>query len=1045
MTRIFLFFTYCISLCIHSYLVAQPIQELTTPVKMLTVDDGLSQGFVYGAIQDKEGFIWLATPDGLNRYDGYTIKVYRTNAKDPYSLPENFVRQVAEDDNGNLWVSTYSKGLFVFDRITERFYPVIINAIIDENGSINILTLKFQQGRLYIGTYDNMVIANVVSVKSGHYTSSELEHDFKIVTSLKIDDHRSLITQVMPDNTICDYHSNTVTFFTPDAALLNWTAKTFSVKDLGIDSINLTTRFYKYPGENKLCIINESCLYVYDLTLKKMVFRKTGEQFSIADFGNPMCFDGKLYFHPFRSSDIYEFNLSTYEMLKYKDEGNHILLNVYFKDRTGVLWIQTDAQGMVLLNTQLTAFHKSNDIIKRFVRGSKTLVYFDFDRQTFYEYSPATNTIHSISQGIKMGSASKNGEFEFMDHHGNLWYVKNWESIYSYNPKTKYETKLDLDLYWFNLFMFEDHFNHLWISHFGKENDKQIYLSLLNSSFKRVQKQFVFPFATQEKGPFVYASWVNDNNEFWLATDAGLFRFNPQETDSSKAWKHWKHRDNDSLSIASDKLLSICADPKEPGKYLWLGTRGEGMDRFEMATGKCLHFTDKNGLPNNVTYMILPDELGNLWISTNKGLSCFTPPGLTPHPSPKERGRFRNFTEEDGLAGNEFNTYCGKKLATGELFFQGVKGTTWFRPAEVLKQQAAVPIHFISLSVNNQPVDWKTDSTIINENISYCKTITLTHEQNIFSIGFAAMDFRKKSGIHYKYYLEGFDKEWIEAGNKNEATYTNLDPGHYTFHVTGANSDGVWNEKGKTIEIIVLPAWYETIWFKIVVFIFIAGALYGLYRYRLKQAIKMMNLRNRIAGDLHDEIGSTLSSISLYSEAAKKMLNGNEKADKVLSKINTNTSEMMEAMSDIVWAANTRNDKFDNLFNRMRSFAVQVAEAKNMQLHFADNKNLPEISLDMVQRKNLYLIFKEAVNNAAKYSESNNVWVEFSLKHSLLEMKIKDDGKGFEQESGSGETNGRMGGNGFINMQNRAKDINAELKISSVKGNGTEIILKMKR
>jgi signal transduction histidine kinase len=205
-----------------------------------------------------------------------------------------------------------------------------------------------------------------------------------------------------------------------------------------------------------------------------------------------------------------------------------------------------------------------------------------------------------------------------------------------------------------------------------------------------------------------------------------------------------------------------------------------------------------------------------------------------------------------------------------------------------------------------------------------------------------------------------------------------------------------------------------------------------------------MSLRNRIASDLHDEIGSTLSSISLYSEAAKKMLNGNEQADKVLTKINSNTSQMMEAMSDIVWAINTRNDKLDNLVNRMRAFAVQVSEAKKFDLHLAENKDLPDMPLDMYERKNIYLIFKEAVNNAAKYSECKNVWIDFSNKSHLLEMKITDDGTGFTVADASRLSKNKGGGNGLMNMKKRADDLKGELRIISEEGKGTEVILKMR-
>jgi len=262
--------------------------------------------------------------------------------------------------------------------------------------------------------------------------------------------------------------------------------------------------------------------------------------------------------------------------------------------------------------------------------------------------------------------------------------------------------------------------------------------------------------------------------------------------------------------------------------------------------------------------------------------------------------------------------------------------------------------------------------------------------------------------------------------------------------VRGTNSDGVWSSNEASIVISISPPWWGTWWFRSLLAFTIAISIYSLYRYRLRQAVNLMLLRNRIATDLHDEIGSTLSSISLYSEAAKRMLDGNESAKKVLTKINSNTSDMMEAMSDIVWAINTRNDKLDNLVNRMRSFAVQVSEAKNFELHLATNENLPDMPLDMYERKNLYLIFKEAINNAAKYAACKNVWIEFTNKSHVLEMKIKDDGKGFNLSHATMFPEKQGGGNGLFNMKKRAEDLKGELHIASEPGIGTEILLRIK-
>jgi signal transduction histidine kinase len=222
----------------------------------------------------------------------------------------------------------------------------------------------------------------------------------------------------------------------------------------------------------------------------------------------------------------------------------------------------------------------------------------------------------------------------------------------------------------------------------------------------------------------------------------------------------------------------------------------------------------------------------------------------------------------------------------------------------------------------------------------------------------------------------------------------------------------------------------------------VASAVYTLYRYRLRQVLKMQSLRNRIAGDLHDEIGSTLSSISLFGEVARKNINNNPaKADNLLEQINEYTSAMMDSMGDIVWTINTRNDSFDNLINRMRAFSSKVMETREVNFVF----NAPVTGaighLDMTQRKNVYLIFKEAVNNAAKYSCCNKLQVDITDENSLLKVCIKDDGNGFD--TGASLANSTSG-NGLINMKKRAEELKGNLEINSKAGAGTYIELTVK-
>lgn len=542
-------------------------------------------------------------------------------------------------------------------------------------------------------------------------------------------------------------------------------------------------------------------------------------------------------------------------------------------------------------------------------------------------------------------------------------------------------------------------------------------------------------------GYFISAYLLDENKVFWFATTQGLYAFNPSAADTSKIWKRYGNIPNDPSSLTYDYLLAIVADPYQPEKYLWLGSDGGGLSRFDKNTGKFTNYTEKDGLPNNVIYSLLCDSSNNIWMSTNRGLCCMYAnkfkSGVV-----ADKTWFRNFTSEDGLPGDEFNRQDYFKLPNGDLSFFGPAGGVYFTPGEVLAAGKPPHVEFTGLSVFNQPVNFKVDSNILTQSIAYAKQIVLPSDKNMFTLSFAVLEYRSNSSKQYKYYLDGYDKQWIESGSKNEATYTNLSPGTYTFHVKGASSTGLWNETDTTIDIIILPAWYQTWWFRLFVAIVVVVAVYTLYRYRLGQQLKLLNIRNRIASDLHDEIGSTISSISLSSNVIQKKLNGNSNtADvkKLVAQISDNTTNIMEVISDIVWTINTKNDSFANVIDRMRAFAVEILESKNISIHFDIDESANQISIDMDKRKNLYLIFKETINNAAKYSQCNNVWIEIKLIRGRVRLLVRDDGIGFNINE---KQKSKLSGNGLFNMQKRAHDMKGKLVLDSQPQQGTTMLLE---
>ena len=242
----------------------------------------------------------------------------------------------------------------------------------------------------------------------------------------------------------------------------------------------------------------------------------------------------------------------------------------------------------------------------------------------------------------------------------------------------------------------------------------------------------------------------------------------------------------------------------------------------------------------------------------------------------------------------------------------------------------------------------------------------MSYEQNSISFEFASMDFTYPEKNQYQYKLQGFEKDWIHSGNANNATYTNLDPGTYTFMVRGSNNDGVWNEKGTSIQLVILPPWYMTWWFRTALAIAVLLTCIYLLPVSAAQVLKLQSIRDRIARDLHDEVGSNLSNIYIFSDVAQQKATANDVIAPLLQKITEYTQQSMGAMNDIVWMLNTRNDRFENIMVRMRTIAAEFSETSGCSLHLDFDENLNDVKLNMEERKNFYLIYKEAINNAGK-------------------------------------------------------------------------------
>jgi signal transduction histidine kinase len=281
--------------------------------------------------------------------------------------------------------------------------------------------------------------------------------------------------------------------------------------------------------------------------------------------------------------------------------------------------------------------------------------------------------------------------------------------------------------------------------------------------------------------------------------------------------------------------------------------------------------------------------------------------------------------------------------------------------------------------------------------------------------------------------MEGFDKDWIQSGNRRFVTYTNLDPGNYTFKVRGSNNDGIWNDKGASIQITILPPFWRTWWFVILAVLSIGGIIASIIIYRVKHLLDIERFRIKLAADLHDNIGSSLTEISILSEVISAKLDSvGEDVKKSLRMISDSSRNLIDNMSDIVWLVNPKRDSLYDLILRLRDTYTELSSYASISFRSENLKALEKVTLSMEHRQHLYLIFKEGINNCITHSGCTEMTLDASVKGKRLEMILKDNGKGFN-------TGSKSGGNGLENIQRRAKAIGGNISIYSKEGEGTTL------
>ena len=822
----------------------------------LSVKQGLSQGNVWDIYQDKFGFMWIATEDGLNLYDGYSFTVFRHNPADSFSISNNNIDHIIEDKEGNLWVAT-QQGLNFYNRKLNRFerhlhVPGKAGSI--SNDDVGHVYLD-KKNRLWAGTNNGLNLYDSKTNSWQHFfhdpqdpksvSDNVIEAIFEdSMNRLWVGTGNGGLNILNPDsisferlqhdpNDPTSLSSNKVVCIIEDTDHKLWVG-TFDGGLNKMDPLRKTFVRYKYDSNDPNTI---GANYVYDITQNK-----PGELW--------VATDGALNLFEILTADVTRYvqvqgdenTISSNIVTRAYFDANDRLwvgtrfggVNVYDREKYGFKHFKYSAHVKNTINhNNITAFCEEGDGNFWLGTDGGGLNYYDRKSGRFSNYQ-------DITTNPKVLAVAK-------DKSGGLW-IGMWAGGLNYfDPKTKkvreyiHDPENPNSLADNNIFdILVDRSGNVWIGTFGNG------LCRYNRGTDDFTRFVHDPGNPNSFAGSVVVKLMEDSaGKIWIATEQnGVDEFDP----STGIFSHYPGGPEPG-QLSGNSVFSLLEDSQ---KRIWIGTNGSGLNLFDRADNTFKTFRQKDGLPNDAIMGILEDDIGHLWISTNKGVSRMD----------LDSGVFRNYTESDGLQSDQFNRWSYLKLSNGDLLFGGTNGFNMFNSAAMVDNKDKPKVYITDFKVFNKPVPIG-ENELLKTNILLTKEVTLSYAQNIFSFEFTALNYRQSEKNRYKYMMEGFQDEWIDAGSERKVSYTNLSPGEYVFRVIASNNDGLWNMEGASLKITIVPPFWRTWWFvTIVTCVLCFGSIYY-FRHQKKKA-------DRQEVELKAIIEARTSEVQKQSEAILK-------------------------------------------------------------------------------------------------------------------------------------------------------------------------------
>lgn len=976
----------------------------------LTIKDGLSQGFVSCVLQDREGFVWAGTKNGLNRYDGYHFEVFTHDPFDEHSLSGDYINSVSEFDEF-LILCVNNSGINLFHKKTRQVYRITNDLLTTDFPSEKISpysAIVDAEGSLWVLVFVPGHMRNIykITLPSGFWKAPEAYPNFQ----------RQLKLQTWPDKIL------SALVITKDLKTIYASTARNTIVQIETQSNSWTKLIDLPPAYNEYSQLNIDSRGLLWCSVGTTIGKTQLYQFHPGDdsgllpvrtpigFENILCIDDNyIWMDQFNALSVFRLNEDRQFDL-YSPEIPPIAISpgqyCGMVDQSGLSWIGTNGLGLMKINLRSRRF-----------------------QHLFPKQSICSNIL--LDHQGNFLATNNAAQYLFSPGQPNLSKPPYWDALSGLHPEPR---------------ILQDGAGVYWVA--------GVFPASKNIILKKIEpggqtKTYPIPTTIEYYNQFTVS--FDEQGHLWMGIDNQLVHFNPfterfevydysQKLEDTKgtmamaktadgSW--WIGKDNclvqakcyiqgsefnifkndpkNRNSLRSNNIASLLADPADPA-ILWIGTKGGGLNRLDTRTLQFSHLTIREGLPNDVIYSILADGQNRLWMSSNKGLICYTP----------STGAIKNYTKEDGLQDYEFNTWAFGKGPDGTLLFGGVNGLTVFHPSQLLEDTLPPYTHITGLRINDQEVFWKYNPDLLKQSIEFTSEISLPFSQNNLTLNFVALNFTSPDNNRFRYYLEGAENEWEHESSDHSASYLNLAPGNYVFHVKGANSEGVWSNRTATLKITILPPWYSN-WLAWIIYVMIIGmALYAFYLYQLRtklqhaenQRLKDLDtFKSRFFTNITHEFRTPLTVILGMTEQVKKHFSNRAEPEhnKSVDLLRRNGQNLLHLINQILDLSKMESGKLQlnleksdviafskHIVESLQSFAT----AQKIQFHFWAETAFLEMDFD---KEKMQAILSNLLTNAIKFTpEGGHVYINIDkIMHydqAFCQIKIRDTGIGISEE-----------------------------------------------